>query len=417
MKHVIIVSFDLIRHGEPLTSLAIGSMVAYIQSDYRYNELFTLQHIPFNLNEFNKNLFNDVVISAFKSIQLSEIDTIALSCYIWSEYMINPLSKWLRINGFSGKIVLGGYQISYSSKSNLPAEYPDADIFILGYAELALLDAILMDKVDGHPIFIDLAVDFSHVPSPYLQKTITLDETTPNLRIETKRGCPYKCTFCAHRELKSNKVYHHTLEKLFAELSLFKSINATKINVLDPVFNMGKTYLEYLNEISNQNMKTAFVFQSRLELIRGLEGITFLDSIQKINAAIEFGVQSIIPEEYNIVNRNNDIKQISESLKSLNDREINFEISLIYGLPMQTVDSFSKSIDFLIDHNCKNIKAFPLMLLKGTELFYQKEKYAFIEREMGAFKIPTVVASSTFTENEWEKMDQIASALNPTSRY
>jgi radical SAM superfamily enzyme YgiQ (UPF0313 family) len=375
-----------------------------------------VQHIPFNLNEFNQNKFNDV-ISAFNSIQLSEIDTIALSCYIWSEYLINPLSKWLRTNGFVGKIVLGGYQISYSSKSNLPAEYPDADIFILGYAEIALLDAILMDKVDGAPIFIERDVDFSLIPSPYLQKSISIDEKTPNLRIETKRGCPYKCTFCAHRELKSNKVYHHTLDKLFAELSLFKSVNATKINVLDPVFNMGKTHLEYLQEISNLNLRTAFVFQSRLELIRGVEGMTFLDSIQKINATIEFGVQSIIPEEYNIVNRNNDIKQISETLKSLNDRAINFEISLIYGLPMQTIDSFSKSIDFLIDHNCKNIKAFPLMLLKGTELFYQKEKYSLIERQMGDFKIPTVIASSTFTENEWEKMDQIASALTSTARY
>ena len=67
------------------------------------------------------------------SLQLKEIDTIGISSYVWNEYLINPMLDKLRTLGFVGKIVLGGYQISYNNQRKVKDEYPKTDIFIFGY--------------------------------------------------------------------------------------------------------------------------------------------------------------------------------------------------------------------------------------------------------------------------------------------
>lgn len=101
----------------------------------------------------------------------------------------------------------------------------------------------------------------------------------------------------------------------------------------------------------------------------------------------------------------------------MKSRNISYEISLIYGLPNQTLDTFKYNIDFLKSRGCENIKAYPLMLLKGTELYEKKNIYNFVEQPFGDFNIPTVVSSHSFTENDWWKMKDIADELNPTMRF
>ncbi|MGB0432498.1 MAG: hypothetical protein ACPGLV_18625, partial [Bacteroidia bacterium] len=103
-------------------------------------------------------------------------------------------------------------------------------------------------------------------------------------------------------------------------------------------------------------------------------------------------------------------------LSDLNKRKISYEISLIYGLPNQTVRSFQQSIDFLQQNGCNNITAFPLMLLKGTELYNQKSKWKMKEEPLGKFKIPTVTSSKSFDKSDWLEMKEIANNLMSNAR-
>ena len=101
---------------------------------------------------------------------------------------------------------------------------------------------------------------------------------------------------------------------------------------------------------------------------------------------------------------------IEKALAMLNLSGISHEISLIYGLPGQTLDSFSASVDFLRRKSSGIIKAYPLKLLPGTPLYKEKEKYDFEEQE-SEFGIQRVVSSNSFTYEEWLKMKEIADAL------
>jgi coproporphyrinogen III oxidase-like Fe-S oxidoreductase len=93
-----------------------------------------------------------------------------------------------------------------------------------------------------------------------------------------------------------------------------------------------------------------------------------------------------------------------------------YEVSLIYGLPGQTIDSFKRSIDFVQSRGCKTIKAYPLMLLRGTELYHEKEKWDIKEEATGEFAIPVVTSSNSFTRHDWEQMNDIANNLTPHDR-
>ncbi|MGE3509824.1 MAG: dTMP kinase, partial [Vicinamibacterales bacterium] len=57
------------------------------------------------------------------------------------------------------------------------------------------------------------------------------------------------------------------------------------------------------------------------------------------------------------------------------------------------------------------IKAFPLMLLRGTPLEHDRERWNLHERGV---EMPVVVSSSTFNEDEWEWMASISEALKAT---
>lgn len=415
-KSVLIISFDLIREGETEVSFAIASLLAYLKSDERYGNDFITNHLSFNMLELKNQLTPSYFENHLSKYEIYSYDTIAISCYIWNEYLINPLTKKIRDLGFNGKIVLGGYQISYSTKENLIFEYPEADIFTFGYAEKSLLDAIFTNKTDT-PIFLNEKVDFSEIPSPYLTSEILISENQKMVRWETKRGCPYRCTFCAHRDLTKNKVYKHEREKILQELALFKDKKVQRINVIDPVFNSGKDYLTYMEEIFKLGLDAELTLQTRFEMIKGEAGKQFLNLCEKTNTHLEFGIQTVVPNEYFAINRPNDNNLISELLPELEKRNISYEISLIYGLPFQTLDTFRYSIDFLLSKGCKNLTAYPLMLLKGTELYEHKNRFNFVEKETGDFNIPTVIASNTFSEQDWLKMSEIAKQLNPNVRH
>lgn len=311
MKNTLIISFDLIREGEVKTSLSIASILAYIKSNQKYGNEFNISHLAINMLELKNQTSNNLFEKYLLNFQFYSFDTIAVSCYVWNEYLINPLLTEIRTLGFCGKLVLGGYQISYSTKETLKNEYPEADIFIFGYAEESLLKAIFMDK-PKETLYLDDVVKFSNIPSVYTTNEILILQNQEMLRVETKRGCPYKCSFCAHRDLIKNRVYSHEKEKIFEELALFKSKNVNRINVLDPVFNLGNNYLSYMQEIERINLKSEIRIQTRFESIKGKDGKSFLEIAEKIKSHLEFGLQTFIPREYNAINRVNDKKTLTD---------------------------------------------------------------------------------------------------------
>ena len=137
----------------------------------------------------------------------------------------------------------------------------------------------------------------------------------------------------------------------------------------------------------------------------------FIHYASKLNVRLEFGLQTIHANEGVAINRKNNFKMIETNLSKVKQAGINFEVSLIYGLPEQTIASFRKTIDWCLDIEIPVIKAFPLMLLRGTEIEKQKQRWGLIESDDS---MPVVIESDTFTHNEWLRMGEISQVLKET---
>jgi len=383
-----------------------------LRADPEYDLSFTVQHLSFNLLSQGKITAQEALSSIRSSVELETLDYIAVSSYVWCDYLINDLIQGFRDDGFNGILVLGGYQI-HPHIEDLK-HYSGVDYFISGYAEDALKSILSVTTKNGNRnLYIE--PDLDSLPSPYIDDTIPVRHNQPKVRVETKRGCPFNCRFCGHRDLRGGKVYYHPIDKVKLEIEHVLEKEPQKLNIIDPVFNYGDTYLSILEFCSkNLNTDTIISLQSSVNLIRGVEGERFLQYCADLNAVIEIGVESIHQAELSILNKNVNNDQLSIVIGKLRAMNINYESNLMYGLPNQTYSSFCQSIEWLQDHNCNRINCNPLMLLPGTWLHENASSWGLKSREMGPLRLPYVILGNTFNENDWEKMNSLAMDISPT---
>ena len=317
---------------------------------------------------------------------------------------------------FNARIILGGYQISYTNKNKLSSLYPLADVFISSYSEESLREFFTSNIKNNlskeYPLYYNSIVDFEKLISPYTSLEIPIHSDTKTVRIETKRGCCFQCSFCAHRDVIGQKIRSHNLLKVYDELYFLSKKNISKVNIIDPIFNVGSSYLSIMDYINKLNNNSVYSLQTRFETIND----NFINMLEGGKYILEIGLQTTNIDESIVINRKNNIELISKKLKILKTMSLDYEVSLIYGLPKQTYSSFEKSVDFLLEHGCKNIVAFPLMLYQGTKLYEQKQKYDLKEEVLGDYNLKYVTSSKYFDKKEWERMANLADRLNNLSK-
>jgi coproporphyrinogen III oxidase-like Fe-S oxidoreductase len=163
----------------------------------------------------------------------------------------------------------------------------------------------------------------------------------------------------------------------------------------------------FLKAFVERGYRGKISLQCRAELITD----DFLAAASRLNVTLEFGLQTIHTSESDAVNRRNKIDKVDEALRKVRALGIHHEVSLIFGLPTQTLDSFRETVDWCLKRQVPVVKAFPLMLLRGTQLAQDASRWNL--RESG-HAMPFVISSSTFTEEDWAQMNAISEALKAT---
>ena len=297
--------------------------------------------------------------------------------------------------------------------------YPEADVFVRGYGEEVLVklaagivpaSELAGVHVAGEEDACDQArIDLDEVASPWLTGAIPL-EGQRFIRWETQRGCPYKCAFCQHREAGARlKKSSFEPTRIMREIDLFMAHDVEDIAILDPVFNASDHAVAILERF------VALGYKGRLSMECRAESITpaFLDAAAKLNVRLQFGLQTIHRSESDAIHRRNHLGRVSEVFADVRARGIDFEVSVIYGLPLQTIASFKETVAWCLDARIPVIKAFPLMLLRGTELERRRAEWQLEESQDA---MSQVVASSTFSRQDHQMMGSLSEALKATER-
>lgn len=405
MSPVILVSLDWRRPQDGKTGLGIGSIAAALQA----------AEVPWRIVEAQVNTpdfsLQRVLVELLQAIsETGHGCLVGFGTYVWNDAEVQSLIHLVKGTGV--RIVLGGPQISYMAKGHLESTYPGADYFVRGQGEMAMVALARGDLPDDCGIHIagmpDQGRKADHdllaLPSPYLLGTV---EPQANIRWETQRGCPFKCAFCQHRE-PGKRLTHQWFDaqRLERELALFAAAGVERISVLDPIFHASPARaVEVLSSIKAAGVSAQISLQCRFETCTP----EFLEALEGLDVTLEFGLQTTVEAEYRAIDRPNHMEIVRNRIHELHRRQIDFEVSLIYGLPNQTLDSFRSSVDWCLQQQVPRLRAWPLMLLRGTPLHEQRARYGL--RESLDQRIPIVVASDSFTEAEHAEMARIAMAL------
>ena len=336
---------------------------------------------------------------------------VGIGAFVWNEPEVQALLPWLREQGV--RIVLGGPQVSYCGPGQPEQEYPGVYAFVRGHGEQGMVDlATGRGATPSNGVHVVGQADANHkarlelgtLASPHLDGTTP---TQPFVRWETQRGCQFKCSFCQHRD--ANAVYKRQLmnqDRLFAELELFARAGVERIAVLDPIFHSDEGHaVAILEHARRVGFTGTLSLQCRFEMLTP----AFLDACQGVDVELEFGLQTAIAAEGQAVKRANNMPKVSDAIDMLHARNMPFEVSLIYGLPTQTLASFRQSVQWCLDHGVPVIDAWPLMLLRGTPLHAQQAKFGLVEST--DTRIPIVVQSDTFSRADHDEMARIAASL------
>ena len=83
---------------------------------------------------------------------------------------------------------------------------------------------------------------------------------------------------------------------------------------------------------------------------------------------ISLGVQSLNDEELKFIGRNHDAKTAINAIQALSKHFNNISLDLMYGLPGQTIESYTRTLATILDFQPSHISSYSLMLEEGTAM-------------------------------------------------
>jgi hypothetical protein len=428
-RKLILMGLDWIRRKDPPLSLANASIAAACAS------VADVATVVINCNQERLDLQSELTTQLLAATaNESHPPLVAMGGYVWAESILNDAIRTVKqVLGPEATVVLGGPQVTYAPSEQffLASQYPGADGFIRGYGEEPMRRLLIGEHAplgytsrEQCDLGLQSKGGFTSSPSPFLTGWMPAQRF---LRWETQRGCPFRCSFCQHKD-SANRRINLDRDRVFEECEWMVSQSnhgpLRDLAIVDPTFNSGPQYLEVLAKLSGYRGKLSL--QCRLEMISDDLVHAVLDLSRTANVVLEFGVQTIHKNEQRLIERPSNQKSIEKWLAILNAHGVPYELSFIYGLPEQTLDSFRRTLEWA-EHKCSNhassravARFWPLMLLRGTQLHKRRSELGLVTTEalqvdisgrVGS-SIPHVIASHTFTFDDWLVMNQEAERVN-----
>ncbi len=367
---IILLGLNWYRPKDPRIPLGSAMIASYLHKYVEFSDFGGLHLLNYDVR--------DNLSTALHEVLEFHPQILGIGVYVWNVTETKKILKGLRKLGFQGKIVLGGPEITYSD-SNLPNEFPEADYFVKGDGELAFLNIVLYEagliQTLGNGIFQKFSREFdgycsipsSEFISPFRNESIAKwligNVEKGFTRWQTQRGCLYRCSFCAFPNGYKEMIEMND-DQIKKDLELFRQKGVKEVAVLDPIFfvhkDRAKKILSMIKEICPS---IRFEIQTKLEHLDK----NLLEMIRDLNIVLECGIQTLDSIVQKEIKRVNNKERITENLQRLVDKNVPFEVHLIYGLPYQSFQSLLLDFTFLLQFT-DNIRLFPLIRLKGTAL-------------------------------------------------
>lgn len=337
---------------------------------------FGLRYLYANLGEWQAQTslreftIHERPIDIAEKLLTDSPEVIGFGVYIWNVREIQETVALIKSISPETLIVLGGPEVSHPP--DLPAVADLADYIITGNAEhrlKQLCDSLLGEKnnAEDEKVLRSAPVPLSELTLPY---SLYSDEDIRNriIYVEASRGCPFKCEFCLSALDKTAKPFE--LDRFLKEMDKLYQRGARHFKFIDRTFNLkvatSVAIMEFFLERLTDDLYLHFevVPDNLPDKLK-----TTLKKFPPHSLQFEIGVQTFDPEIQQRISRRQDNQKTCENIAWLRENTgAHLHVDLIFGLPGDTLENFSKSFDQLAQLSPHEIQLGILKRLRGAPI-------------------------------------------------
>jgi radical SAM superfamily enzyme YgiQ (UPF0313 family) len=350
---------------------------------------------------------------------VKDSNIVLLSLYIWNKNFCFELAKKLKAISPNISIVAGGPELPHKEK-NFFDKYPFLDSIVIGEGELSF-ELFLLDylKGDTKKIYSLPRIEDLNIPSPYLTGVFDkLIQKHPDIEwvptLETDRGCPYKCTFCDWGSLTASKMYKFCEKRIKDELEWFGKNNLPYLSMTNSNFGIFKERdLKIADWILESKAKYNVPTGLSVSYAKNSND-TVIKLVKKFNDAnIQSGVSVSLQSNTlevleNIKRTNLRVNKIDEIVKLSRENNLPVMTELILGLPGETFESFTETIDEVLKQGILYLDIFLLQILVNAPMAGDDEK----KYELDTFQAYDYFYETTNNQLQEEIANNYAEAIN-----
>ena len=354
-------------------------------------------------NELDIKLFK-YPADFIKKCQEKKPDIVGFADYTWNTHVNNMTGQWVKKNWPEVIVIFGGPNITYSDQGyrRFFDTHPGASMFFPYQGETPFINflqevnskglnihALTSQAIPGvisynqkeDTVFKGAPVarisDLTVVPSPYL--TGILDEFFEfNIIpiVETNRGCPYSCTFCAQGFSSLNKLNFFPMDVVKDEITyIAKRAKKTNIlNLADANFGIVPRDMEIAEHIAKCTKELDYPRNFSTNWAKNQPKLYELCKILK-NAKLVVALQSLDASVLeNVKRRNIKLDVFRDIMDKVNQEGGVSGTEIILGLPGETKASHIETLRGLFEWDVSFILCYNVVILEGTEMYLQREK-------------------------------------------
>jgi radical SAM superfamily enzyme YgiQ (UPF0313 family) len=187
--------------------------------------------------------------------------------------------------------------------------------------------------------------------------------------IETKRGCPCHCIYCADPLAKGKQIRIRSPKTVVDELEILLKMGITHIHTCDSEFNLPEWHaFEVCQEIIDRNLGNKlcwYAYCSPVPFSRELAKLMRLAGCMGINFGVDSGDEEILRR----LKRNFTPDDILDTARSCQEAGITIMFDLLLGSPGETKESIIRTIELMRRAGPDRVGvAMGLRVYPGTEL-------------------------------------------------
>jgi radical SAM superfamily enzyme YgiQ (UPF0313 family) len=254
--HVLLISANTERINMPTLPVGLGCVAAALEAaghSVRFLDLMAVPQWQPMLQETLSRRSPDII-----GISIRNIDDQVSAAPRFLLEQARQVVAFCRANA-TAPTVLGG--AGYSIFPERVLDYTGADMGIQGEGEQAF--AMLLERLEAAAALSDVPglylrgrglqgtrsyirdLDRCPLPEPGLFDSHLADNPEYYLPVQTRRGCPLNCSYCATSAIEGRTIRRRSPGIVIGNLSRWRAAGFARIYFVDNVFNLPENYLSF----------------------------------------------------------------------------------------------------------------------------------------------------------------------------